>query len=70
MFLATWKARMSLVAKVAWEVAKEGNVTATLVGTAGKVGALGGHYTDGSPQPLTNLDLVPLPTVFPVLITT
>ena len=22
-------------------------------------GALGGHYTDGSPQPLTNLDLVP-----------
>ena len=51
---------MSLVAKVAWEVAKEGNVTATLVGTAGKVGALGGHYTDGSPQPLTNLDLVPV----------
>ena len=48
------------MAKVAWEVAKEGNVTATLVGTAGKVGALGGHYTDGSPQPLTNLDLVPV----------
>ena len=23
-------------------------------------GALGGHYTDGSPQPLTNLDLVPV----------
>ena len=58
------------MAKVAWEVAMEGNVTATLVGAAGKVGALGGHYTDGSPQPLTNLDLVPLPTIFPVLIIT